>query len=189
MEETQKKTRTRAPAKAATEPAKASTKAATEPAKVAAAPAKAVKLAEQADPAKAPSKATEVAEQAETPTNPIDSVVEKYKEAQWEIIRGGGIVDLIARRVEEKITKSGKKSAKTRFHYIRVLTKETENDVINRGEGAKNFVQNAFSNAAEPIFAMVTTTRTKADANSPQKWIQKIKVVFRDVNRDALIHL
>lgn len=92
--------------------------------------------------------------------DPVDFVFGKYVENGWETVKGlkGTMNDIIARR-------------NGRFHFIQVITKETGEDPKFQGEFKNNFVQNAFSNGATPVYAHIVNG----------------KVTFQDVNTNNRI--
>lgn len=109
-------------------------------------------------PAVATEQPAAVAPQRTKKLTPIDHAIAKYTENGWGIIRPpkGGLNDFIASRNQ-------------RVHFVQVVTKATITDAKYHGEAKNNFVQNAFSNSATPIFAHVV--------EGP-----KPKVTFEDVN-------
>lgn len=127
------------------------------------------------------------------PFDPYAAVLLKYQAEGWDAIRSpGGIVDVIARKDETKEVKGIQKVVKTKFHFVQVLTPESENDIKFRGEPKNSFIQNAFSNGAEPVHAFVTRSRAKnpdAAMAATQPWIQKIKITFRNINSDSSIRV
>jgi hypothetical protein len=127
-----------------------------EPAAVKATPPEPVK-ATPPEPAKAtpPEPAKPVRTKKETP---LDIAAAKYIESGWSIIKPpkGAVNDFMASRG-------------TRLHFVQVVTKTTIEEAKFHGEAKNNFVQNAFSNGAVPIFAHVV------EGSRP-------KVTFEDVN-------
>lgn len=89
--------------------------------------------------------------------SPLDSVIEKYTENGWEVIRcpKGSLNDIIA-------TRNG------RFQYVQVVATD---DPKFHGEFKNNFVQNAFSNSATPVFAHVVSGIKGS-----------VKITFEDAN-------
>lgn len=89
--------------------------------------------------------------------NPVDCVIEKYTENGWDAIRcpKGSLNDIIA-------TRNG------RFQYVQVVACD---DPKFHGEFKNNFVQNAFSNSATPVFAHVVSGAKGT-----------VKITFEDVN-------
>ncbi len=137
--------------------------------------------------AKTPAKCT--TEVAEPPFDSYAAVIDKYKSEGWVVFRTpgtGGNVDIMARKDE-----GVQKTVKTKFHFVQVITPETVNDIKFRGESKNSFVQNAFSNGAEPIHAFVTRSRTKnTDAKEGEpKWTQKTRITFRNVNSDSVVRV
>lgn len=107
--------------------------------------------------------ATGAAEKVEKPVRAkkvtsLDIAIAKYQDNGWKVIKPakGGLNDFIASRG-------------TRIHFVQVVTKSTIGDAKYHGEAKNNFVQNAFSNSAIPIFAHVVEGA-------------KPKVTFEDVN-------
>jgi hypothetical protein len=95
---------------------------------------------------------------SQTVQSPTDIAMAKYTESDWKVIKPpkGSLNDFVASRGN-------------RFHFVQVVTKVTIDDPKYHGESKNNFVQNAFSNGAVPIFAHVI--------EGP-----KPKVTFEDVN-------
>lgn len=92
------------------------------------------------------------------PADPVDVVISKYAKYGWTTLRPPpGTNDLIAQK--------GNK-----LHFVRVVTEETADDVRFHGLPKNEFVQNAMSNSAQPIFARVS--------GKPGAF----KVTFEDVN-------
>ncbi|QYB17515.1 hypothetical protein PV-S19_0151 [Pacmanvirus S19] len=115
---------------------------------------------EKKQPVKTVKGATEPVEKAEKkPFCPIDAVISKYTENNWQIIRApkNGMNDLIAQKAN-------------RLHFIQVVTKENIDEPKYHGLAKSSFIQNAFSNNATPVFAHVVTGKTG------------IKISFEDVN-------
>ncbi|SIP85874.1 Hypothetical protein PACV_159 [Pacmanvirus A23] len=104
--------------------------------------------------------ALEPVEKAEKkPLCPLDAVISKYTENNWQIIRApkNGMNDLIAQKANK-------------LHFIQVVTKENIDEPKYHGLAKSSFIQNAFSNNATPVFAHVVTGKSG------------IKVSFEDVN-------
>lgn len=91
-------------------------------------------------------------------TSPVDIAAAKYSENGWTIIKPprGSVNDFIANR-------------NGRLHFVQVVTKETYEDPKYHGGAKNDFVQNAMSNSAIPVFAHVVGG-------------SKPKVTFQDVN-------
>lgn len=90
---------------------------------------------------------------APPPPDPVEVVIARYKEKGWTTIRAnGGQNDIIANSAPNK-------HGKTKMHFIQVMTPETAGDARYSGESRGQFVQNAFSNSAEPIHAVVNARR------------------------------
>jgi hypothetical protein len=102
------------------------------------------------------------------PTADITAVVAKYTEFGWQAIRAprGGMNDIVA-------------SKGTRFHFVQIVTKETLEDPKFHGNPKNNFIQNAFSNGAAPIYAHVVKSSCK---NVDGTRGQRVKITFEDVN-------
>ena len=132
------------------------------PPKPSAATAKTTKGASDTEPEQIPAEPVEeVAAPAPVRTKkqtPIDIAIAKYQDCDWKVIKPakGGLNDFIASRGN-------------RIHFVQVVTKATIDDAKYHGEAKNNFVQNAFSNSAIPIFAHVV------EGSKP-------KVTFEDVN-------
>jgi hypothetical protein len=107
---------------------------------------------------------------AETPTeqkkparpkkvSPVDIAIAKYQENGWNVIKPpkGAVNDFLASR-------------NGRFHFVNAITTETADEPKFHGEAKNNFVQNAFSNGATPVFAHVQITKSGP------------KVTYEDVN-------
>lgn len=77
-------------------------------------------------------------------TSPIDIAIAKYQSAGWIVIKSpaGSINDFIAQR--EK-----------RLQFIQVVTEATIDNAKYHGIAKNDFVQNAFTNHAAPVFAHV----------------------------------
>ena len=87
---------------------------------------------------------------------PADIAAEKYTINGWNVIKPpkGSVNDFLASR-------------NGRLHFVQVVTKDTIADQKYHGSAKNDFVQNAFSNGAIPIFAHV---------------VGDSKVTFEDVN-------
>lgn len=122
--------------------------------------------------------------------DPYEAVIQKYNLAGWEAFRTpGGSAEIMARKTK---VKDAQKPAHTKFHFVQVITPETKDEIRFHGESKGNFIQNAFSNSAEPIHAFVTRTRVKnpeATVNPESKWINRIKIKFTNINSNALIRI
>lgn len=99
--------------------------------------------------------------------DPITSVKSAYTEHGWTIIERGGINDIIAHKNE-------------RLHFTQVVTAETINGVRYQQESRNIFIQNAFSNQAEPIYAHVVTTLGRDR-------VEHATVTFQNVNTNARV--
>ena len=124
--------------------------------------------------------------------DPISAVVAKYKDAGWDAIRtppGSGTVDIIACKNEQREVKGVMKLVKTKFHFVQVMTDKTQTDAKYQGEARNAFVQNAFSNAADPIFALVVQSRGRNPEPGESKWITKTRVTLRNVNSDSAVRV
>ena len=95
--------------------------------------------------------------------SPIDIAAAKYSENGWTIIKPpkGSVNDFIANR-------------NGRLHFVQVVTKESYEDPKYHGGAKNDFVQNAMSNSAIPVFAHVVGG-------------SKPKVTFQDVNTNNRI--
>lgn len=100
--------------------------------------------------------------------NPLDSVIAKYTEFGWTLMRPprGSINDIVAQKDKK-------------FHFIQIVTPETIDNVKFHGVAKNTFVQNAFSNGAVPVYAHVVTKNQKAGL--------QITVTFEDVNGNKRI--
>jgi hypothetical protein len=74
--------------------------------------------------------------------NPVDIVITKYETAGWKCFKcpGENINDIIAHH--------GK-----RLHHVRVVPEDDRDNLKFVGESKNAFIQNAFSNAATPVYA------------------------------------
>ncbi len=107
------------------------------------------------------------AEPAIVRADPMASVKAAYTDYGWTIIEHRGINDIIAHRGE-------------RLHFIQVITAETANDVRFQQESRNIFIQNAFSNQAEPIYAHVVITLGRDR-------VERATVTFQNVNTNARV--
>lgn len=83
------------------------------------------------------------------PATPAEIVAAKYAKKGWQVMSFSvGYNDLIAKSAPNK-------QGHSRVHFIQVMTPETENDARYGREARGQFVQNAFSNNAEPVYALV----------------------------------
>ncbi len=91
--------------------------------------------------------------------SPIEYVCIKYAEHGWTVINppAGGINDILAQK--------GPK-----LHFVQVVTSANIDQQRYHGEAKNAFIQNAFSNMAQPIFGHVVSSRNGAS------------VTFGDVN-------
>lgn len=92
------------------------------------------------------------------------AVKKKYENAGWQTIGAPNIVinDIIAKKNDK-------------FHFVKILTDEQSDK--NLAEIQKNdFIQNAFSNGATPVYAHVKSTKTN-----------KIKMSFENINTNNRI--
>lgn len=102
----------------------------------------------------------------------IGDVIAKYVEFGWQAIRApGGINDILAQKNK-------------RFHFVQVVTKETIDDPKFHGLPKNDFVQNAFSNGATPIFAHVISKPCKGPDGTR---VFKSKITFEDVNANGRV--
>jgi hypothetical protein len=97
--------------------------------------------------------------------SPLDAVIAKYTEYNWTVIKSpkNGLTDLVVSKGE-------------RFHHVQIVTPETIDEQRYHGEAKTNFIQNAFSNQATPVFAHVVSSNLKGTTD------KKYKVTFEDVN-------
>lgn len=102
----------------------------------------------KAEPKAAPK---QVAIKPAAPPSPIDTVLAKYRKHGWVAFcpPGGSTNDIIAQ--------NGR-----RLHFVQVTTSETKNDSKYTGLAQNTFIQNAFSNAACPVYAIITDGRPGA---------------------------
>lgn len=134
-------------------------------------PKKPAKKVAAKSPAKAPAKsATKPPKKSakKRPVSPLDATIAKYSDHGWTIIVApkGGLNDLIASKGE-------------RLHHIQVVTVDTIDEPQHHGEPKNNFIQNAFSNNAVPVFAHVVKSMKKDDDGTK---FEHFKVTFEDVN-------
>lgn len=110
------------------------------------------------DAAKKPAKAPRI--------DPIKEVRNKYTLSGWTVITPpkGGPVDLIASRM-------GK------LHYVRVKPIERGDEPKYHGEAKNDFIQNAMSNTAIPVFATVHAARSPTAAKTVP-----VRITFENVN-------
>jgi len=80
--------------------------------------------------------------------SPVDEVLAKYTAGGWETMRGGNSVDIIARR--------GK-----RYQFVQVVPADKSDEPAWTGEARNVFVQNALSNNAEPIQALISISKAR----------------------------
>jgi hypothetical protein len=100
----------------------------------------------ESEPQKKRSRTTDK-KQTITPSAAVNAVLDKYTTTGWSAHQpSGGVNHIIAYR--------GK-----RLHFIQVVTPETVDSPEYQGGGipCNTFVQNALSNSAEPIHALVST--------------------------------
>jgi hypothetical protein len=92
----------------------------------------------------------------------MQSVLDTYQVAGYNVLHIGKMVDIIAQR--------GKK-----LHFVKVVTPAT---IDKYRHGFKNnFVQNAFSNGAIPVYAMVDGGIKFEDQNTNARVVVKARVV------------
>lgn len=94
----------------------------------------------------------------------ITTVLNKYTERGWTAIRApkNSTNDIIAQKDK-------------RLHFVQVVTASTINDSRFNGLSKTTFIQNAFSNGAQPVFAHVVQSRGI------------YKITFEDVNLNGRI--
>jgi hypothetical protein len=94
----------------------------------------------------------------------VGEVMKKYIEGGWSVYKNGGISDLVA-------TKSG------RWHYIKVAPDADKDAPTINGEFKSAFVQNAVSNNAEPVYALVSHVMRNIDGvKTPTTQIRTVDV-------------
>jgi len=101
----------------------------------------------------------------------VEFVINKYKENGWEVMipPQGTIVDIIAR--------SDKK-----FHHVQVITNPEDPRAVAI---AKNtFIQNAFSNGAIPVHALVKMSNKRGPDGAR---VATASVTFKDVNLSSRV--
>lgn len=99
----------------------------------------------------------------------VDEVQTRYEAAGWQTMRGGNAVDIIARRDK-------------RYQFIQVIPAESASDPAWTGEARNSFVQNALSNNAEPIHALVATSKARDGST-------KVKVSLSNTNLGSAVKL
>ena len=94
-----------------------------------------------------------------------EAVQAKYRSEGWDVMQmpADTINDFIARR-------------RDRYHFVQVIPRGKEKDPKYEGIPLNSFVQNAFSNGAEPIHAHCHITRT-----------ENVKISFTDVNTNCRV--
>ncbi len=99
---------------------------------------------------------------AKPAVDPYAEVLNKYTANGWTVITPpkGALNDLI--------TQKGKK-----LHFVQIITKETVTGARYQGIAKNTFIQNAFANAAIPVYALVTASGNR------------ISVSFEDVNQNS----
>ncbi len=103
------------------------------------------------------------------PQTPVECVIDKYRTHGWIVmfVNGSGINDIIAQKTTDQ---------KTKLHFIQVVTDE---DAAKHNGNAKNdFIQNAFSNQAVPVYAYI---------DYPSKDKSNPVITFEDVNIGARV--
>lgn len=95
------------------------------------------------------------------PQTPVEAVIDKYRSNGWVVIsvQGVGLNDIIAQ----------KQSGTNRLHFIQVVTDDQA--AKHNGNAKNDFIQNAFSNQAVPVYAYVEQTKDKSPI-----------ITFEDVN-------
>ncbi len=101
---------------------------------------------------------------------PINDVINKYTAYGWTVIRPSGTAlnDLIAQKNK-------------RLHFVQVVTDETS--AKHSGIAKNTFIQNAFSNSAQPIHAYVTYSSRLDEDGRPVR----TDIVFEDVNQNTRV--
>ncbi len=102
--------------------------------------------------------------------SPVNDVINKYTAYGWTVIRPSGTAlnDLIAQKNK-------------RLHFIQVVTDEAS--ARHSGLAKNTFIQNAFSNSAQPIYAHVTYSSKLNEDNHPVR----TDIVFEDVNQNTRV--
>ncbi len=102
--------------------------------------------------------------------NPTEDVINKYIAYGWTVIKppSGSMNDLI--------TQKGKK-----LHFVQVIV--DANSVRHQGMAKNSFIQNAFSNSAQPIYAHAIYSNKVGEDNKPIH----TNVIFEDVNQNTRV--
>jgi len=102
--------------------------------------------------------------------NPTEDVINKYIAYGWTVIRppSGSMNDLIAQK--------GKK-----LHFVQIVVDATS--ARHQGMAKNSFIQNAFSNSAQPVFAHATYSTKLGEDNRPLH----ANVTFEDVNQNTRV--
>ncbi len=99
--------------------------------------------------------------------NPIEAVAAKYVENKWQVmIMQGTINDIVAKRND-------------RYHFIQVVPSDKVDDMRYHALAKNSFIQNAFSNNAIPVHALVTIINGRSGARA--------KITLEDVNAQTRI--
>lgn len=100
--------------------------------------------------------------------DPVQEVINKYNKSGWVAMRApeGTLNDVLARKDK-------------RFHFVQVLTKDNAADPKFTGLQRNNFVQNAFSNGADPVYAFLTVKSTRQGTAA--------KITFENVNLNRTV--
>jgi len=102
-------------------------------------------------------------------SNNVGAVMEKYKSNGWNAFLApkNSINDIISHRGDK-------------YHFVQVVTSETQEDANHSGLAKNTFIQNAFSNGAIPVYAHVSVKQRRDST-------ENITITFEDVNLSARI--
>ncbi len=111
---------------------------------------------------------------AKSALDPCAEVINKYAANGWTVIvpPRGALNDII--------TQKGKK-----MHFVQVTTKETITGARYQGIARNTFIQNAFSNAAIPVYATVTITPGRGTAARDSVVSPRAAITFEDINQNS----
>ncbi len=103
--------------------------------------------------------------------DPVADVISKYTACGWAtIVPRGSMNDLIAQKDKK-------------LHFVQVVTADTQDNPRFQGIAKNTFIQNAFSNAAQPVYATVAyAARPSADNKAILK-----SITLEDVNQNSRI--
>jgi len=101
----------------------------------------------------------------------VGHAAQRYTEGGWVVFKcqPGSVNDLVAHRDKK-------------LHYIRVVPSNNAEDARFTGEQKNAFIQNAFSNAALPVFARVKPVSKKGDV-TPSSSV----ITFENINDGARV--